>query len=382
MKFDCKTINLKSAISKVERIVSKQTTLPILGNILLKIENNQLTVVATNLEIAIKIKLPAKITGNEEITIPGRILSGFLSNIKDEVVFCEIKDRNLIVKTKNHKLKIKGMDAKDFPIIPKFPQKPLLVINSNNLNKAISVILTSIAHNDTRQELNGVFVKFFKESLVLASTDSFRLSEVKIKLNPELISEDYLTFIKNTPSIIIPANTFIEIQRLINGDNLEINIEQNQLFVKNGSVRLISRLINGNYPDYKQILPKNYDIQVNINKEELLNALKIASLVASDNSNEVHIKNTKENKSLEITTNSVDLGENSSKILANIKGVQFEVVFNCSYLLDGLNALNPESETVVLKLNKQKSPVLIREIKKDNKEEENFSYVIMPIIKE
>lgn len=382
MKFNCKTNKFKIAISKVERIVSKQTTLPILGNILLKIENNQLTVIATNLEIAMKIQLSAKIKGEEEITIPGRILSGFLNNIKDDVVFCEIKNGSLLVKSKKHKLKIKGMDAKDFPIIPKFPQKPLLRINSNNLSKAISVILTSIAHNDTRQELNGVFVNFSNKNLTLASTDSFRLSEVKIRLEPELISEDYLAFIKNTPSIIIPANTFIEIQRMINGEDLEINIEQNQLFIKSGSVRLISRLINGNYPDYKQILPKEYEIQVNINKEEFLNALKIASLVVGNNGNEVNISNTKDNKTLEIATRSVDSGDNLSKIPANIKGSQFEVVFNCSYLLDGLNVLSPESGTVTLKLNKQKSPVLVREIKKENKEDERFSYVIMPIIKE
>jgi len=381
MKFTCKTNNLKEAIGKVERIVSKQTTLPILANILIKTENGRLIIGATNLEIAIRSYVGAKIEKEGEITVPSRILSGFLLSIKDDIIDCELNGTELSVNSENHKIKIKGMEAKDFPIIPQIPTEHFLRINSSNFNKAIPGLLVSVAHNDIRQELNGILIKFSLEEIVFASTDSFRLSEARIKLPKEAISGDYEVFINNTPSIIIPSLTFSELQRIISGGDFELIISQNQLFIKNESVNLISRLISGNYPEYNQVLPEKYEIEVKINKGEFLNALKIASLVASNNNGEVRISNSKSNKGLKISAESVDSGENVSRIEAEISGPEFEVIFNCRYLLEGLNVVETETENVLLKLNPTKSPVIIKGLNLKNEEKEGFSYVIMPIIK-
>ena len=379
MKFSCKTINLKEAIGKVERIVSKQTTLPILANILIKTENGRLVIGATNLEIAIRCFIGAKIEKEGEITIPSRILSGFLLSVKDEIVNCELNGTEFFVNSENHKIKIRGMDAKDFPIIPEIPEEHFLKINSTNLNKIIPGLLISVAHNDTRQELNGVFIKFSMEEIVFASTDSFRLSEARIQLPKEAIQGDYEVFINNIPSIIIPSLTFSELQKVIGGGDFELIISQNQLFIKNESINIISRLINGNYPEYNQVLPEKYEIEVVVNKNEFLNALKIANLVASGNNGEVQIIG--KNKKLKILSKSVDSGENVSRIDVEIKGDDFEVVFNCRYLLEGLGVMETESENILLKLNKTKSPVVIKGLNKKNEERNDFSYVIMPIIK-
>jgi len=231
--------------------------------------------------------------------------------------------------------------------------------------------------------LNGVFIELKEDSLLLAATDSFRLSEAKIKLNKELLSEEYLNFIKSTPSIIVPALTFMEIQRVVgeNEEDVSFMIDQGQLFIKNKSFRIVSRLIDGDYPEYQQVLPKKYDINIKLKKEELMDALKIASLVLGGSSNEVKIKGKKNGKDILISSQSEGAGDNLSKVSAEYEGGEFEVTFNCRYLIDGLNILGWEGGDVILKLNEDNSPVLIRELNDKGKENKNLSYVVMPIIK-
>jgi DNA polymerase-3 subunit beta len=382
MKFTCKAINLKEGILKVERIVSKQITLPILANIMLSSENGRLALAATNLEIAIKTYIGAKIENDGQITVPARIVGGFLNNIREDVVSGELSGTDLEIKSQNHRLKIKGMDAKDFPLIPEMPKNILISISPKKLSAAIASVLVSVAHNDTRQELNGIYIKLEKEALIFASTDSFRLSEVVIPLDEKSISQEYLHFIEKNPSIIVPAQTLAELQRIMDGEEtLQISIEQNQLFVRNNNFKIISRMINGNYPEYRQVLPKKYDITVKVDRDDLINAVKIASLVANNQNGEVKISNSADKQHLLVSAQSMDTGDNLSKIAADIDGPDFEVIFNCRYLSEGLNIAPLAGEEIMLKLNQQKSPVLIRGIDKERKEIETVSYVVMPIIK-
>lgn len=382
MKFSCKTQNLKEAIFKVERIVSRQTTLPILGNILIKTENGRLSVTATNLEIAIKAYLGAKIEEAGEITVPGRILSGFLSSVKDEVISGKLNKTTLEITSEKHKLKINGIPADDFPIIPKNPKNYFLKIKSGELLRVINSVLISVAKNDTRQELNGIFIQLNPDSLLFASTDSFRLSEARIKLEKDNMDESYLPFIKNTPSVIVPALTFMELVRVVSSEEeISFMVDQNQFFIKNNSFRVVSRLINGDYPEYQQILPKQYDMNIKVNKEELLDALKIASLVLGGSGNEVKIESAKSEKTILVSSQSEGAGDNLSRVAADSSGGQFEVIFNCRYLMDGLSILGWENGEVILKLNKEKSPVLIRELNSQGEENKDLSYVVMPIIK-
>jgi DNA polymerase III subunit beta len=381
MKFTCKTINLRDGISKVERIVSKQTTLPILGNILISSEKGRLVLAATNLEIAIKVYIGAKIETGGSITIPARIIGGFLNTIKDEVVSGELENSELKITTENHKIKIKGIDAKDFPIIPDVPDESFFAIEAKKLNKAVSGVLVSVAHNDTRQELNGILMKFKENSITLASTDSFRLTEIDIQGIKIEDEEGFELFKEKKSAIIIPALALMEVQRIAKDEEINIVIEQNQLFISTSEIKIVSRLINGNYPEYKQVLPKKFDIELEVEKEKLLNAVKIASLVTNSQNGEVNFKNTKELDALLITAQSMDSGDNLSKIPAKITGTEFEILFNCRFILEGLSSVLFDCEKVLVKLNKQKSPVIFKKIKAKGVIDESFSYVIMPIIK-
>jgi len=381
MKFTCKTSNLREAVSKVERIVSKQTTLPILSNVLLSTDKGQLVVAATNLEIAIKVYVGAKIEQEGSITVPARILGGFLTAVADETVAGELSSNELKVKSDNHTIKIKGIDAKDFPIIPELPEHSFFSVDAEVFSKAISGILISVAHNDTRQELNGVLLSFENEKLTLASTDSFRLTEVVVEKIKIQAKDEYDAYKEKTSSIIIPALALAELQRMAGEGELSVVVEQNQLFLSTKSTKIISRLINGNYPEYRQVLPKKYDISVVVNKKQLIDALKIASLVSSNQNGEVQFKSGKGLDNLVLKSQSIDTGGNVSKVDAKIEGPEFEVLFNCRYLLEGLSSVLFDSDQLELDLNKQKSPVLLKNPDARKDLQYKFSYVIMPIIK-
>jgi DNA polymerase-3 subunit beta len=195
--------------------------------------------------------------------------------------------------------------------------------------------------------------------------------------------EEYLTFMKNTPNIIVPASFFVELLRLDeNEGKFEMMVEQNQIFARGNSDKLTSRLINGNYPEYKQILPTGYEINITANREELIRAVKITSLVADTQNGEIKIKASSNKQALLISSESIDRGGNLSNVAAKIDGPEFEVIFNCRYLIDGLNIISNYADKILLKLNKKKSPMLMRGINQTGEEEKNLSYVVMPIIKD
>jgi DNA polymerase-3 subunit beta len=380
MNFTIKKENLKKAISKIERVLAKNPDLPILANILIKTDKNRLILAATNLEISIKTFVKAKIEKEGSITIPVKMLNGFLNNVKDEIIEAIVKKDEFKIKTSKHEIKIKGMSSEEYPIIPESPKNNYIKVDSSILNENLSNVLISVAHNDTRQELNGVNLIFDKNQLTLVATDGYRLSEIKINLNNKEIDQEYLVFMENTPSIIIPALTLSEIQKNLTEGEIEIMIKQGQLFIGDNSTKIISKLVNGKYIDYQQILPKKYAIEVKVKKDELLNALKIATMVSRDNNNEIQINNSKNNKNLEIISYSMESGDNFSQVSADLSGGDFKTMFNGNYLIDCLNVI--KNEEVVIKLNQEKSPALIKGLDKQEKEDGKFNYIIMPIIKD
>ena len=381
MKFTCKKNKLKEGISKIERVVSKQTTLPVLGNVLIKSSKGQLLLMATNLELAIKVNISAKIEEEGSVTLPPRILSGFLNNIKDDVINCEAKNEKFYINSENHNIQIKTLNAKDFPIIPEMPNEAYFKIKSNNLVKAISAVNISVAHKDTRQELNGVFIKFTKEKLTLASTDSFRLSEIKVPVIKGSGSNEYNDYIEGESSIIMPINVVAEIQQLPLDSEVDVFVNENQIFINSNDIQLTSQLINGHYPDYKQIIPSECENKLIINKNELLEAVKVASLVTNNQNGEVKIAKKKDENFITVTSQSVDLGENTSTVEVNDSDIKFETYFNHRYIIEGLNCILFISDNISMEFKQEKSPVLFKTINK-GEVVDNFVYMIMPIIKE
>ena len=361
MKITVNQKNLKKALILVEKVVSKNTPLPILNNILLKTENGRLKVSATNLEIGVNYIIGAKIEEVGQIAVPARIISDFIGNIIDDKVSLTTKNNILSINSERYKTQILGFDAKDFPIIPKIKSKPLALIPTKLLRNSLITVLDSVAVSETRPELSGVFVDFNNDKIVFAATDSFRLTEKNV---------DFKNVQKQ--SFIIPRNTVVELIRIageLEGD-LAFNTSDNQISFSNDDFEIVSRVIDGNYPDYKKIIPEKFISKVLVRKDELDKTIRLAGLF-STNISDIKI-NCSEGK-MAVLAKNADKGEIETLIDASLKNQPFEVSLNFHYLLDGLKIL--DTEKVVMEFTGQGSPLVIR----PNDDKKDVVYLIMPL---
>jgi DNA polymerase-3 subunit beta len=380
MKILSTTENFKKGILTAEKIIGKNLTLPILSNILLEAEKGRLKVSATNLEIGIICLLRAKVEKEGKIAVPGRIIGSFISNIADnEKIAAEVKDHTLYLTYQGNKASIKGLDAKDFPLIPKPQTEPILEIESQSFQESAVKILPCAATTETRQELTGVFMGFEENKLTLAATDSFRLAEATIKLKDEKPNDIYQKYIAKNSSIIIPAKTLQEVARSIGPESgkLKIYIGENQIFFEVDETLFISRLIDGKYPEYKQVIPKEFLAGLRLKKDDLLRAVRVASIFSDSKSREVKLRVKEGEKKIKIEAQSVESGENMTEVesVSLLKGSAV-IAFNNRYLIDGLNTLS--SEEIYIGFNDSFGPVILREIVGE-KIREDFLHIIMPI---
>lgn len=383
MKLICTQDNFKKAILNTERVVSKQNTLPILNNILFEASKNNLKLSATNLEIGISHKIGAKIEKEGKITIPGRIIGNFVNNLpKGENIKIETIDQNLKITSGSYKAIIKGLLADDFPLIPQKNSDFILFLDSMKLKEATNKVITCVSFNEARQELTGINLILEKKRLFLAATDSFRLAEAKISLTESNINKEvYDIFIEKRNNLIIPASTLLELSRIISQgfeDKIKVAIEEGQIFFEIDETNLVSRLINGKYPEYKHILPENYKTRVVLEKNLMQSMLKMASVFSSGKSSDVTLKIDSVASKLFIDVKSAESGENSSEVKLDVLGPSQEVIFNSKYLLDGINTIS--TSQVAILLNSDATPVALKEIDEKNGEVLNdYIYIAMPI---
>ncbi|NTU67091.1 MAG: DNA polymerase III subunit beta [Candidatus Moranbacteria bacterium] len=384
MKLICTQDNLKKAISSSERMVSKQNTLPILNAILFEADKGSLRLSATNLEMGIQIKIGAKVEKEGKIAVPAKLISNFSANLPEgESVSLELDEQNLKIKSGRTQATIKSFLAGDFPLIPKKTTESLFEINTDNFKKIINRIIVSVAHGEARQELSGVNIIFNKEDICFASTDSFRLTEYSFKLSDKnnINKDSYNAFIDKNVSIIIPAATLIEMGRIISNnlsDIIKVTLEEGQIFFEIGGARIVSRLINGKYPEYKHIMPTNFKTTIIGDKAQIQNAIKMASLFAPGKSSDITLKINQETGNVSIGARSAEAGENATEIDFEALGESQEIIFNSKYLLDGINMI--ESSKVALLANSETAPVAIKEVDQNtNNILEGYTYIVMPI---
>jgi len=380
MKAICTTENLKKGILTAEKIIGKNLTLPILSNILIEAEKGGLRVSATNLEIGLISKIRAKIEKEGKIAVPGRIVGGILTQLGDDSkITLEEKNNSLKMAYSGNSAVIKGMDAKDFPIIPKPQSEFLFEMNALELQKKAGNILVAAAVSDTRQELTGVHFEFLENKIILAATDSFRLAEATIKLEKSEITEDYKKYIAKNSAVIVPARTLQEVVRSIGEEDTKIKVylTENQIFFEVGETLFVSRLIDGKYPEYKQVVPKQFASTITLKKEELLKAARLAGVFSDSKSREVRIRIESGGKTMSVFAESVEAGEGSWNVNceASVKE-NLEIAFNNRFLLDGLNSL--ATEEIYIGANDAFGPVILREIVKGSPKTDYF-HIIMPI---
>lgn len=359
--------NLKNGLNSIERSIAEHSTLPILKNILIKTENNKTNISATNLELAVTHSLTGKIFENGAATVPLKIFTSLINNLPTERINLEKNNYNLIIKTDNYEAVIQGTNPDDYPIIPKInPSFSLIKINSGIFREGLSKIINAAQFSEIRPEISGVLLNYQCDNLKLTATDSFRLAE-------KTISENQFVSNLNKPfKLIIPLKTTYEILRNIkNNGDLEIFFDNNQILFKTGDLEIISRLIEGNYPDYQSIIPKEITTELIINRDEFMNALKLASVFSGRN-NDVKLKVYDNKKTLEIYSADINYGENRYLIPVKTSGPAVNIAFNLRYLIDGLKCY--DSKEIIFGINNDNKPSIIK-----SNQDNLFFYIIMPI---
>ncbi len=376
MKLICTQENLSRSITYLERITGKQSTLPILSNILIEAENGRLKLSATNLEIGVVVNIGAKIEEEGKITIPAKLIGSFIHNLPSgDILNLQTDQASLIIQSSQYEGKIKGMDGKDFPIIPCFQGAEYpFVFPAQLFRNALSQILFCVSQNESRMELTGVNVSFEEKSLYLAATDSFRLAE-------QIFELPYKT--QSAQSFIIPSATCQELLRIITSESKEVfvAVEENQVFFEVDGIKIVSRLIHGKYPDYKQIIPTSFLSTYQMKRDELIRAVKITSVLSSYNAGEITIRFSVGVPECSIEAVSQEVGQNKARVrIENQSGEDTEKIFtfNPRYVLEGLNAL--KGEYVVFHINNATSPVVLREMEGEN-EKLQYLYIMMPVRK-
>lgn len=358
--------NLNKALYAVERAVGVNTNLAILKNVLLKTESNKIIITATNLELAITATVPGKVIESGEITVPFAIFNTIVRNITTERLSLEEKDKNLLITTDNYEAKVQVQSAKDFPIIPSIQNAHSLTLPTDQLKEALGNVVVATQFSDIRPEISGVFVRYQEGKLTLVATDSFRLAEEVIEGKQVITDLDEL-------GAIIPLRTAEELLRVLDSENgnIEIFIDPNQALFKTNSLAVISRLVDGTFPEYHSIIPKQVQHEFSINRQELLNAVKLVSAF-SGRTNDVSLTIGDGKKYIELYSADSAFGENRYRVPIKLKGEKISVAFNWRYLIDGLKIY--QSEEVMVGVNAPDRPVVVRSMS-----EPSLTYVLMPI---
>ena len=369
MKVHCVKEKLKEYIIQADSLTAgKNINLPILNSILLITEDKLLKIRSTNLDLGVEFSLPVKVEKSGSVAVPGNILSGVLLGLSgEENITLELINDNLVISTKTNTTLIKSYSPKDFPTIPKIKKNISIDISMEKFILGLKSVSYSSAISDIKPEISSVYIYPSGKKIIFVATDTFRLAEKNI------ISDKITEF----QGVIIPLKNVNEIIKIFSNSNdiknIKVSFDQNQIMFSTDDIYIISRTINSSYPDYKQIIPTEFTTEIIVLKKDIVNALKLINIFI-DKFNKVNIKTNITNKTLELDSKNIDIGENTTNINATIKGEEINVKFNSKYLLEGLQSINQDS--VVLKYNSKQEVLIIQGVS-----DGSFVYLVKPINK-
>lgn len=374
MKLSCLQENLNRGLNIVGRAVATRTTLPITQNVLIMTDQSRLKLAATNLEMAITGWIGAKVEEEGAITVPARLLTEFVSTLPNDKI-----DMNLLPKSKTLELKcarfearISGVDAKDFPPIPAVEDGVQTSVSALALHQAIRQVVFAAASEESRPVLTGVDALFDGNQLTLAAADGFRLAVYKLTLeNP----------VSEKTEVIIPARTLSELDRLMGDEKeavaIQVNSRKSQALFRLSNIELVSQLVQGNFPQYNQLIPQSYGSRAVVDVAQFLRAVKTASIFARDSSGIVRLMAVPSGSELNpgrliVSARAEEVGDDVGEIDAAIDGTEVKIAFNGRYMLDVLSVL--PQEKVALETTSSSSPGVIRPVGADN-----YIHVVMPM---
>jgi DNA polymerase III subunit beta len=374
MKLSCLQENLNRGLGLVGRAAATRTTLPITNNVLLSSDQGRLKLVATNLEMAISCWLGAKIDEEGSITVPAKLLTEFVATLPNDKIDIRLapKGKTLELKCARFEARISGVDAKEFPPIPKVEDGITAKISINALKQAISQVVFAAATDESRPVLTGVSAEFDSKTMTLAAADGFRLAVYKLPLASAIAEKS---------TAIIPSRTLSELIRLM-GDSedeveIRVNAAKSQILFKLKDIEVVSQLVQGNFPQYSQLIPQSFSTKATVDVGQFLRATKTAAIFARDGSGIVRLiitpgdSEVKPGK-LSISARSEEIGDDTGEIDTLVQGSEAKIAFNSKYLIDVLNVLRETS--VSIEVTTPSSPGVFRPVGSDN-----YLHVIMPM---
>jgi DNA polymerase-3 subunit beta len=364
--------NLARGLGIVSRAVSSRATLPVLANVLLKTEDSGLKLTATNLEIGINCWVPGKVAEQGEITVPAKLLTDLVASLPNQKIDLQLspKDRSLKVTCGGSRSSIKGIDADEFPVVAAIGEAPATSVDARTLREALSQVVFAAATDESRPILTGVLTRLTADSMTLAAADNYRIAVRSLKLerpvSPEMV-------------IVVPARSYAELMRILPDaeSTVEITVTPNKsqvLFHVEG-IDLVSRLIEGQFPNYEPVIPQSHASRAVLDREAFLAGARRASIFARDSANIVKIElggDESDGVGVSISAHAADVGDNADTLEATIEGSPTSIAFNARYLIEVLGNLG--AEQAALELSGPLAPGVVRGVGKDD-----YVHVIMPV---
>lgn len=353
--------NLNKALANVARVASSRSTLPILNNILVKTEDNRLRLSATNLDIALSQHIGTKVKKEGSLTIPARLFQDFVSNLPKTTIRLVQEDAKLHVTADNYKSTINGMASDEFPVMPSIQKPQKISVPTTYLKKALQQVTFAASSDEARPVLTGVLLNTIDSKLFIAATDSYRLAE------KEVVKTD------NQTKLLVPVSACQDLLRIIDESegSVEIEFDRQQVKFTVGDAELVTRQIDGEYPDYKKLIPTKFQNKAAVLKRDLLSVTKIAGLFSRENAGSIVASVDDATKKLTIKSIASQVGDNISEIEGNTSG-SGDITLNSRYLIDVLQVL--DGDQVEICFNGKLDPIVVRDPK-----ESSYTHIIMPL---
>ncbi len=364
MKITVSQEKLSKALNNVSRIAIGKVTLPILNNVLIRVDNKKVSLITTNLDMAVEDFLPVSSSEDGVVTVPAKLLAEFVSNLpKGETVTISTKDTKTTITAGKYSSTINGAPADDFPELPELNEKSAVTykIGVDEFKTSINQVMVASSNDLTRPALTGVYFNTISDTLAIAATDGYRLAEKKL-----------IDKVKSEVKAIVPSSSLQEVLRAISDEVEEVEISFNEDLVRFrlGEVEVISKLIDASFPDYQKLIPKDSNISATLNREELIRVTKLAALFARSVGGSI-ICETKEPDTFSVKSIANEFGENDSSIETSVTK-SGRVNLNSRFFLDALNSL--EEPEIEFKFSDRVAPVVLR-----NKKNNNYTHIVMPL---
>jgi DNA polymerase-3 subunit beta len=360
--------NLARGLQVVSRAVSSRSTLPVLANVLLRTEDAGLKLTATNLEIGITAWVPGRIDAEGTLTVPARLFNDLVAGLPagERIELESDGATTLRIKAGRYQTQLRGIDAEEFPVIPSPGERPTTRVSQKELRRALSEVVFAAASDEARPILTGVLTRLSGDRLTLAAADNYRIAVRGLPI---------LDPVEDT-SLVVPARSYAELMRVLTDTDDPVDImlasSKSQILFHVEGIDIVSRLIDGQFPNYQQVLPTSHSTRAVVERDELLKAVRISALIASSAANVIRMRLGDEGSGTITIAAAADVGEAQTEVEAAIEGDTVQISFNARYLQEALQ--NLDQDQLALEFSGPLSPGVIRPT-----QDEDYVHVIMPV---